>query len=49
MTADKITETPHGNELQRQLTRNSITELKARYCRFLDCKRWQDIEDDLFT
>ena len=27
----------------RQRARHAIGELKARYCRFLDCKRWRDV------
>jgi hypothetical protein len=27
---------------EQHQVRSELTELKARYCRFLDCKRWQD-------
>lgn len=30
------------DEGPRQLARTAISELKARYCRFLDCKQWPD-------
>lgn len=30
------------DELSRQQAMNDVSELKARYCRFLDCKRWAD-------
>jgi SnoaL-like domain len=29
-------------DAEKQRAREEITELKARYCRFLDCKQWQD-------
>jgi hypothetical protein len=38
---ETATESAHWGEQQKQQVRNEITELKARYCRFLDCKQWQ--------
>jgi hypothetical protein len=33
---------PQWDQAEQQLARVEIAELKARYCRFLDCKQWQD-------
>jgi hypothetical protein len=35
-----ITEPADWSQLRQQQARNEIGELKARYCRFLDCKQW---------
>jgi hypothetical protein len=39
---DDSVENVTWEDARQQQARNEISELKARYCRFLDCKQWQN-------
>jgi hypothetical protein len=43
-----MTSSPEGNSVHALQDLEAIRVLKARYCRFLDCKQWPQLED-LFT